>query len=116
MEMVVTSFVEGKYIRVEFGQFVTGCSNCRKDGPHRGSLFVNFKLHNAHLRSGPLYKNFQKKLIHEEIRNKSSQKRIILNKQSLNLSQLQASTSWIDFKHFENLIFKSNDFKIKGVK
>ena len=29
--------------------------------------FVNFKLHNAHLRSGPLYKNFQKKLIHEEI-------------------------------------------------
>ena len=78
--------------------------------------FVNFKLHNAHLRSGPLYKNFQKKLIHEEIRNKSSQKRIILNKQSLSLSQLQASTSWIDFKHFENLIFKSNDIKIKGVK
>ena len=27
----------------KFGQFVTGCSNCRKDGPHRGSLFVNFR-------------------------------------------------------------------------
>ena len=79
--------------------------------------FVDFKLHNTHLRSGPrFYKNFQKKLIHEEIRNKYSQKRIILNKQSLSLSQLQASTSWIDFKHFENLIFKSNDIKIKGVK
>ena len=39
-----------------------------------------------------------------------------MNKQSLSLSHLQASTSWIDFKHFENLIFKSNDIKIKGVK
>ena len=39
-----------------------------------------------------------------------------MNKQSLSLSQLQASTSWIDFKHFENLIFKNNDIKIKGVK
>ena len=39
-----------------------------------------------------------------------------MNKQSLSLSQLQASTSWIDFKHFEDLIFKSNDIKIQGVK
>ena len=69
------------------------------------------KLRNVRLRSGPLNKNFQKKLIHEE--SIHQQKRILLNKQSLILSQLHASTSWIDFKHFENLILKARGLSLK---
>ena len=78
--------------------------------------FVNFKLHNIKLRNGSLYTSFEKKLIQEEIKTKSDQKRVFTNKCSLKFSYLQATASWLDFKNFENLIKENNERKIKYVK
>ena len=78
--------------------------------------FVNFKLYHKRLRNTSLYKSFQKKLLEEEINTKKKQEKQLNAKASHLFSNLQASTSWIDFSHLLSLVNSSCKTKIDHVK
>ena len=78
--------------------------------------FVNFKLYSTRFRCTSSYRNFQKKLLEDELKVKLAQKRNLSSKFSLYCSDLQSKLSWIDFNHLYNFIITNNSKKITSVK
>ena len=78
--------------------------------------FLRFKLYNKDLSTSHLYKNFQRKLLDNELKQKRTQHRILSRKLEFLKTDLQNHVSRFDFIHLLNLISNFNEKKINSVK
>ena len=78
--------------------------------------FLQFKLYNKDLSSSHLYKNFQRKLLDNELKQKRTQHRILSRKLEFLKTNLQNHVSRFDFIHLLHLISNFNGKKINSVK
>ena len=75
--------------------------------------FLNFRVANKSLKSSRTYQQCQLSLLHEEIRQKKSNIRVLLKEFEFLHSTLQGEISFIDFAHVRSLFLGDNDKVLK---
>ena len=78
--------------------------------------FLRIKLYNKDLSSSHLYKNFQRKLLDNKLKQKRTQRRILSRKLEFLKTNLQNHVSRFDFIHLLHLISNFNGEKTNSVK
>ena len=89
-------------------EFLVSCSN-NSVVPK----FLNFRVGTKSLKSSRTYQQCQVNLLHEEIRQKKSNIRMLLNVFEFLHSTLQAEINFIDFAHVPSLFLGHNDKVLK---
>ena len=89
-------------------EFLVNCSN-NSVVPK----FLHFRVANKSLKSSRTYQQCQLSLLHEEIRQKKSNIRVLLKEFHFLHSTLQAEISLIDFAHVRSLFLGHNDKVLK---
>ena len=74
--------------------------------------FVQFRLANRDLRESSTYRQYQQKLLKQEIINKKRRIRLVKKDLSSVKNELMFKLKWIDFHHVCNLFLVGNDRSI----
>ena len=77
--------------------------------------FLNFKLYDKRITNSRLYRNYQRKLLDNEIKKKSNFVKTLTSKYDNELRYFRSVVSWLDFNHLRNLIETTNQKTLSRV-